>query len=276
MTILRTFSPSTEGLSELPELTTAAVEAARWNPGAGCLIDRAYPDLPLVISFGFREFQNLPAFDFFKRTKKLEKLRGLKFNKILVRDVFNSWYHRGVPGLGTDLDEVTATLHTLIDAIRPCRVVTIGQSMGAYAAVMYGMLLGADRIAAFGPLSHLDPEQALRYGDLGFFSAMQELKTDPPRSRQDDLVQLGRDLDFQGNLHVIFGTHPRDDDGTSSNFDAVHALRLAQLPNVSLHPYPEADHGIMQWLIENAKIDDLLARLLAGDGEAPGSKSDHA
>ena len=57
-------------LSGIPELTFEAVEAARSNPAAGCLIDRVYPGHPLIISFAFRELQHLKGFDFFGRTKE--------------------------------------------------------------------------------------------------------------------------------------------------------------------------------------------------------------
>jgi len=249
-------------------LTVEAIEAARWNPGVGCLVDRVHRDSPLIIAFGFCQFPYVASFDFFNRTKKLEKRFGSKYNRILVRDARNSWYHRGVPGLGADVDEVASTLRAMIHAVEPCRVFSIGQSMGGYAAIMFGMLLGVDRIAAFCPLSHLDPEEAARYGDLGFRGAMLALRDDPPRAIYPDLVRLGKSLGFRNELHVIFGTHPQQDDGLSSNFDAIHALRLAQLPNVLLHPYPEADHLVVSWLIENKQLDDLLARLI-GEGECP-------
>jgi hypothetical protein len=268
MTILGRLSPDDDGLSDIPELTIAAVEAARWNPGVGCLIDRVYPGLPLVLAFGYARYDALPHFDFFKPMKKLEDRLCCRFNKILVRDVLNMWYHRGVPGLGADLDEVAGGLRALIEAIRPSRIVSIGQSMGGYAAILFGMMLGVDRIVAFGPLSHLDPGEAVRYCDRSFLPAMQALRADPPSPYYTDLVQLGRALDFRGELHVIFGTHPRDDDGVSSNFDAVHALRLARLPRVYLRPYPESAHAIVDWLIKHEKAEDLLSGLLGG-GRAP-------
>ena len=155
--------------------------------------------------------------------------------------------------MGVDVDEVTDSLLGLIDAIRPSRMITMGQSMGAYAAIMHGMLLGADQIVAFGPLSHLDPimRDAIRglwlpLGDAGIAS-------DRPRCFYKTSSSSVREVDYRGELHVIFGTHPRHDDGVSSNFDAVHALRLAQLPNTILDPHPQADHGIVSWLVDNGK-----------------------
>jgi hypothetical protein len=231
----------------------------------GCLIDRVYPGQPLILSFGFVDWHNPPRFDFFGRTKKLEKRFGLTFNRLLVRDLANAWYHRGVPGLGTHVDEVATTLRSLIRSIHPSEVITIGQSAGGYAAIMFGMLLKADRIVAFGPLSYLNPEEAIRYGDHRFLSVMEGLQADPPKSGYYDLTELRNALQFQGALDVIFGTHPGNDDGVSGNLDAIHALRLARLANVSLHPYPESGDPIVQWLIDHEQIDDLLTALLVPD-----------
>ena len=265
MTIVKQNFSGTTDLTEIPELTFDAVETARWNPAAGCLIDRVYRGVPLIISFAFREEERLQRFDFFGRTKKLEKRFNVQFNRILLRDLFNSWYHKGIPGWVVMWTR--SPFHCAPDSTPSgrTRVITIGQSMGGYAAIMYGMLLGADRIVAFGPLSHLNPDEAVRLGDRDFLPVMRSLQLDRPRSVCTDLVQLGREVDYQGELHVIFGTHPGHKDGVSSNFDAVHALRLAQLPNTLLEPYPESDHPVAHWLVDNAKMDDLLARLLIAD-----------
>jgi hypothetical protein len=256
-------------LVDVPELTTEAVEAARWNPRAGCLIDRVEPGRPLVLSFGFVDWKEPPRFDFFGRTKKLEKRQGGWINRVLVRDPVNAWYHRGVPGLGSHVDEVAATLRSLVAAIRPSSLTTVGQSAGGYAAILFGMLLGAGRIVAFGPLSHLDPDEATRYGDLRFLPVMKALRADPPRSCYDDLPALADALDYRGPLHLVFGTHPGHDGEGAGNLDALHAYRLARRPNVALHPHPGSEHAVVQWLIDHHQIDDLLGRLLlpaAGEG----------
>jgi hypothetical protein len=255
-----------EGLSGVPELSNDALEAASNHPAVGCLIDRVYPGHPLILSFGFLADEGrAPIFDFFGRTKKLEGRFDIRFNRILVRDLNNAWYHRGVTGLGLHVDEVASALRGLIQSIRPGRVLTIGQSMGGYAAILFGMLLDADRIVAFGSLSHLNPSEAVCYGDRRYLPWMEGVQADRPRSGYDDLTRLGKALDYRGELHLIFGTHPGNEDGLSSNHDAIHALRLARLPNVFLYPYPESRHAIVPWLIEHGQIDDLLAGLLVAE-----------
>ena len=271
VTEMQRLSLGVKGIADAPALTNDALEFARWNPEVGCLIDRVHPGRPLIISFGFVDWEQLPTFDFFGRTKKLEARSGHGLNRILVRDIENKWYHHGVPGLGAHVDEVAASLRGLIHSIRPGRVTTIGQSMGGYAAIMFGMLVGADRVIAFGPLSHLDPVEAVRYGDRRFLPVMESLASDPPKTGYYDLAQLGARLDHRGAVHVIFGTHPGLADGESGNLDALHALRLARLPNVTLHPYPESDHRVVSWLIDHQQIDDLLEELLMGHDQAGAS-----
>ena len=254
-------------LTDIPELTNASLELALLNPSVGCLIDRVYPCCPLIIGFGFADWKNLPRFDFFGRTKKLEDRSGITFNRLLLRDPLNAWYHRGVRGVGEDADEVVGTLRAVIRSIRPSRVITIGQSMGGYAAIMFGILLNADRIVAFGPLSYLNSRKARCDGDLRYLPAMNGLELDPPRSCYFDLPSLGKALDYRGTLHVIFGTYPGDDDGVSCHIDAMHAFRLARLARAELHPYPLSEHEVVKWLVEHQEMDDLLDRLLTQEEE---------
>jgi pimeloyl-ACP methyl ester carboxylesterase len=262
---MQNLSIGVRGILDTPELTNDAIEHARWNPEVGCLVDQVQPNRPLLISFGFAEWKEMPDFDFFGRSKKFESRTNLKLNRILIRDIKNAWYHRGVPGLGSHVDEVAATLRGLIRSIRPSRVWTIGQSMGGYAALLFGMLLEADRIIAFGPLSHLDHEEAIRYGDRRFLPVMRSLAADRPKSGYYDLVRLGRNLDYRRPIHVVFGTHPGIEDDSSGNLDAIHAIRLERLANVSLYPYPDSDHLIVKWLSEHKQIDELLETFLLGE-----------
>ena len=255
-------APDISWFLNVPALTTEAVELAHRDPEVGCLIDRVEPGRPLILSFGFLNDGALPVFDFFGRSKKLEDRFAIKFNRLLVRDLENAWYHRGVAGLGIHVDEVAAALQRFIQAIRPSRVMTIGQSMGGYAAIMFGMLLQADRIVAFGPTTYLDPAEAKCFGDRRYMQAIEALQADPPKSAYLDLTALGTALDHRGEIHLLFGTRPDTDDGASSHVDAIHALRLAQRANVFLYPYPAAAHAIVHWLVEQKEIDDVLAHLL--------------
>ncbi|PJC97146.1 hypothetical protein GQ37_018915 [Janthinobacterium sp. BJB1] len=249
--------------------------------GDDVLVDHIVPGAPLVIAFGFVSWTTRPAFDFFGRLKKLEQASGQHLNKILVRDSANAWYHRRIAGLGSHVDETAQALRELVRRIAPGNVTTIGQSMGAYAAVMYGLLLEVQQIVAFGPLSFLDVEQARLYHELRWLPVMESLAQDPPLSGYYDLAALCRARATQRtHIHLVFGTRPdaarpdvaRPDAagaGESVNLDAMHAQRLAAFGRCTLHPYPHSGHAVVQHLIDTQRINGLLAQCILGLTLAP-------
>ena len=246
-------------ITDLPALDNRRVKTSTED----VLVDRVVPDEILVIAFGFVSWEARPDFDFYGRLRKLEQNSGRHINKILVRDSGNAWYHRHVAGLGEHPDETAASLRALIREIRPSKVITIGQSMGAYAAVMYGLLLEVQQVIAFGPLSFLDPQQALLYHERRWLSVMRDLAANPPASGYYDLPTLGRaKAGALPDMHIIFGTKPDADGKESVNLDAMHAQRLAAIGNCTLHPYPYSGHTVVQHLIDTKRINALLARLI--------------
>lgn len=234
------------------------------NATEDVLIDRVVPGEILVIAFGFVSWTTRPEFDFFGRLKKLEASSGRHINKILIRDSGNAWYHRKIEGLGAHVDETARRLRELVRDIAPSKIVTIGQSMGGYAAIMYGLLLDAQQIISFGPLSFLDTEQARLYHERRWLAVMRELEQAPPPSGYYDLAALCRArATAQTAMHIIFGTKPDQPNSTESvNLDAMHAHRLAAAGHCTLYPFPYSGHAVVQHLIDTRKINGLLARLI--------------
>ncbi|MYM26433.1 hypothetical protein GTP46_27780 [Duganella sp. FT135W] len=246
-------------ITDLPALDNRRVKTST----ADVLVDRVIPGEILVIAFGFVSWEARPDFDFYGRLRKLEQNSGRHINKILVRDSGNAWYHRRIDGLGAHPDETAEGLRALIREIRPSKVITIGQSMGAYAAVLYGLLLEVQQVLAFGPLSFLDPAQALLYHERRWLSVMRDLAANPPLSGYYDLQALGRiKAATLPDLHVIFGTKPGEEGAESVHLDAMHAHRLAAIGNCTLHPYPYSGHTVVQHLIDTKRINALLARII--------------
>ena len=241
------------------------------------LVDRIVPGAPLVIAFGFVSWTTRPAFDFYGRLRKLEQVGGQPLNKILVRDSGNAWYHRQIAGLGSHVDETAQALRELVRRIAPSTITTLGQSMGAYAAVMFGLLLDVQQIVAFGPLSFLDVQQARLYHELRWLPVMESLAQDPPASGYYDLAALCRARATEHTqLHLVFGTRPdAANPGASAsesvNLDAMHAQRLAAYGQCTLHPFPQSGHAVVQHLIDTKRINGLLAKCILGLTLAPES-----
>jgi pimeloyl-ACP methyl ester carboxylesterase len=90
---------------------------------------------------------------------------------LFVRDPTRCWYCRG---LGDGASSAIAASHSFeqmvevlreeIAAVRPRRIVTIGSSMGGYAAIRAGLLLNADIAVAFSPQVFIDPNHRRSVG----------------------------------------------------------------------------------------------------------------
>ena len=90
-------------------------------------------------------------------------------------------------GWGADVDETAEALRSLVDRMAPSWVGAVGQSMGAYAAILFGTLLEVDRVLAFGPLSYLRSDWARRDSDFRWLRTFEALDHLPPLRRYDDL-----------------------------------------------------------------------------------------
>lgn len=238
---------------------------------AGFVIDAPHAGAPLILSFGFAAWNDLPRFDFVGRLRKLEKTSGQPLNMVHIRDTSNFWYQHGVQGLGEDVRETADSLRDIIARMKPPGVATVGQSMGGYAAIMFGALLGVERVLAFGPLSHLRSDWAKRDGDLRWLSVMETLDRFPPPHHHDDLghddlVALLRACPRPPRVRVVYGTGDQD---PSPNLDALHALRLAELPMVEAVGIADAPHAVVQWLVDHGRIDATLRAGLLPAEDAP-------
>ena len=99
----------------------------------------------------------VPAHEFVKALRAVQADTAL-----FVRDVNRAWYLRGVGERGHDFRSVCETLRKEIDAVRPSRVVTLGCSMGGYAALRAAIAINADAAVAFAPQVVVDPHERAR------------------------------------------------------------------------------------------------------------------
>lgn len=107
-------------------------------------IEAAGPRRPLVIAFADAG-QKPGAHAQYKRVQRLD------CGKIFLNAPADSWYLDGIPGLGSSLPDAATALVRIIEELEPSWVVTVGASMGGYAAIAFGALIRADRILAFSP-----------------------------------------------------------------------------------------------------------------------------
>ena len=192
------------------------------------------------------------------RLNKLEFLMGRPFHRLHLRDPGLCWYLHGIPGLGADLPQTLAALRRLIAPLEAGKLLMLGQSMGGYGAILYGHALGADKAVAFGPLSHMDPEESRRNGDTRWLPVMERLAADGLAAADTDLLALLAERPSRMTLRLHYGMRPDDPAHGATNLDLLHADRFASLPGCRITRHPDSDHVVVEHLKRRRELDAVL------------------
>jgi len=251
--------------SEPVRLTNFGLGQLTRDPNSGCILDFIKKGLPLLLTFGFAEWKGLARFDFWERSKKYEKKNNAPFNRLLLRDTSSIWYQHGCPGIGEDSSDINNFLLRAIKLLKPPFILCMGQSMGGYAAIQFGVELAKAhnnvKIISFGPQSTLDPDCAKSIGDTRFIPAMELIKETKPKGSIVDLpshiiraTEEGAKLDIE----IVMGTSSKTD--STENPDIGHLQRFTNLPGVRTEAHPKAAHDILVWLKETGQLDSRLQK----------------
>jgi hypothetical protein len=201
-----------------------------------------------------------PAFEWVKLTSELSCKR------LLVRDVHQAWYQKGLPGHGDSLSQMVESLRELIAAHDVERLVVIGSSSGGYAALVVGTLLGADSVLAFGPQTTLDAAHLAEMRDLRWDEPLQELRTegviDPHWIDLQNALPPARWASTEYELYF--------DESLPS--DRRHAERLLGVEGVRLHPVEGGKHFVARGMRERGSLQKVLREALSQSGAGGASR----
>lgn len=153
-------------------------------------------------------------------------------------------YHAGVAGFSTSVADTVGMLDVIREDLGAEHVVTVGVSLGGYAAVLYGLLIGADICVAMDAVSFVDPAIKARYGRgerlRGSFETTRRHYTDRGATpRYLDLLDLAED---RRRTDTVVRWHFSGADP----IDRLHAEHAASLPGIDVLEHPALRrHGRM-------------------------------
>ena len=81
-------------------------------------------------------------------------------------DKTRTWYHKGIDGISTSIDETKDYLTNKIIDNNYTKTIFIGVSAGGYAAILFGSLCNVTNVVAFIPQTTLDKPKNIIYKDL--------------------------------------------------------------------------------------------------------------
>jgi hypothetical protein len=215
------------------QLDVAFREISMKPRGAIVFIREESDQLSYVYTGGARGLMINPIL-FLNRTRLLER------NVVIFQDRYGACYQQGIsPQLNTFeafLDWQIA-FRARLPHVR--RLFCLGTSAGAYAALLFGRLLEAEEVWAFGPPTDIDqPSHQQMLGDLSV-----------PRERRD-LAQLLGSPNGKTIYNVYFN------EGCAE--DAAAAQRISHCDGVRLWPQPGKTHDVLSVMFENDRLATLL------------------
>jgi hypothetical protein len=169
----------------------------------------------------------------------------------MLRDHWEIWYHRGVMGVGDDIQKVADRLGEW--GREACdEMVMLGGCAGGTAALYFGSLLGCEAYA-FSPQSFLSPELRRIYGDRRWQLMQKDLAPHLDR-RFADMVPVLANAENPKPAHIWWGSQHR--------LDTIHVQRMADFEHVVLHPVDSAQHQVAMVLRERGELRPLILDLL--------------
>lgn len=218
------------------------------NPEAAIAFKYSSTSKTMLIAFGgIAGALGIPPFEFFNLTKNHD------LNCIYVRDLYQAWYHKGLPGVADDIAGIAVFLKEEIKKSGAERVVLTGNSMGGYAAILIGALVNADEVQAFSPQTFIDVANRAHYGDNRFKSKLDAVH----RLGESEFLDLSRVIcAYSGQCKFNIHYSPE------SALDKVHAERLGRYGSVVLHSYGDGGHTLVKHLKNSGALADIIGNAI--------------
>lgn len=222
------------------------------NKNAGVALDlRPDSEVLLIVFSGLLgRLGPVPVFEFFNAVSSF----GVK--KVFLRDLTQSWYHRGVTGIGSDIPAVADYVSGIVEQSGATRTVVVGNSAGAYAALLFGHLLNVDEVHAFSPQTFIDPEMRAQHEDDRWQPFVDRLMAaGGPDPRFTDLLPILSKGGVKTTFHIYYAA--------PEELENLHTLRLSAIEGVVPHPVEGSDHRLIKRLRDSGELGRILERALA-------------
>jgi acyl carrier protein len=171
---------------------------------------------------------------------------------VYLRDFERSHYLAGVRSLGANREETLRSLRDLVRSLGAQRILCYGNSGGVFAALQYGLELGADRVLAISGMTNLSVEFNAHLRHARSTSRLDKVFPDAPK----DLRQQYSAAERTPRVLLSYGEHNWD--------DRLHAEHLRGVPGVTLRPIDDfASHNPTMELVRRRQFQDLLDWLVA-------------
>ena len=213
------------------------------------------PSDTLLVAFGgIAGDIGMPPFEFEAFTNRFAVKR------LLIRDLAQAWYQLGLADVCTDVPGIAEYLRGVIREQGVGRVVFIGNSMGGFAALLFGAMLGVDEVHAFSPQTVVSRLGRLFCRDFRWRHQVGQIYR--ARGIDSRYWDLRPHMSAYAGGRTVYHLHYC----APHRLDSLHAERLGSIPNVVLHGYVHGGHQLIKQLRDNGELELVLRSGLAQSG----------
>lgn len=201
----------------------------------------------LLVSFGgIQQGLGIPVFEFFN------SMSDIPCDKIFLRDFNQAWYQKGVDSEIDHIDKIIDYLKDKISKNQYDKICFIGNSMGGYAAILFGSILNVDCVISFAPQTFIDKFNRFINIDRRWRSQLSKVHNFQDNNKEyfDLKEYLSQNQAYETELNIYYSAKHR--------LDKKHAERLKRIKNVRLHPIREGGHGVVKTVRDNGELKSLI------------------
>lgn len=216
------------------------------NTNNGCIVDFNGSKNLLVSFGGIRHGLGMPVFEFFN------SIADIQYDKIFFRDFNQAWYQKGVDSELNHVDEIVQYLKKIIDSNTYENVFFLGNSMGGYAAILFGSILNVDTVISFVPQTFINRFNRIINRDKRWTKEISKIYAfQNNRKAYFDLKKhLKNNNSYKTQINIYYFP--------SHILDKKHAERLKNQKNVNLHAIEKGVHEVAKIVRNNGELKSLI------------------
>lgn len=176
---------------------------------------------------------------------RLKRKRGLVFDAYYFKARENDWYFSGIEG-ERDLELSLATVRAIRD--RYDRVLYLGNSMGGYGALLFGLDSNATEILVFSPQTRFDLEFCTAIGERRWRSEFSSMRT----------VRDAHSMAVRARWPESCSTRVQGFAGELNPQDMAHCRELQGLQGFELKLYPQSGHDLVHDLRATGELEQII------------------
>jgi len=172
---------------------------------------------------------------------------------IFIRDLQQAWYFKGMDVKDFNIaakntDDNFEVLKNILKREKYSKVIFLGNSMGGYAAILYGILLNVDCVLSFSTQTFISSEKRKKHGDDRWSEQINSLHKSVKHHKHFDLFNL-RKQNYKTTIRIFIGSEDK--------LDAIHGENIKEMKNVSIC-IEKGNHHHIKRLRNNGRLYEIL------------------